>query len=134
VEAEAESYLPIERLQLIVNGSVAAEGDVEWSGRRATLSQSLQAEASCWIAARVLGSPDRLVFGGPLFAHTSPIYVSVAGAPVADIAAARYFVEWIDRLIALCRTDGRYPDQASRDEVIALFASAREIYERMAPG
>jgi hypothetical protein len=134
VEAEAQSYMPIERLQLIVNGSVVAEGDVEWSGRRATLRQSLQADASCWIAARVLGAGDRLVLGGPLFAHTSPVYVSVAGAPVADPAAARYFMEWIDRLTALCRSDGRYPDEASRDEVIALFTSAREVYERMAPG
>ncbi len=85
---------------------------------------------SCWIGLRALGAGHALVFGGPLFAHTSPVYVDVAGAPLADPSAAAYFVEWIDRLIAMCSSDGRYPDDASRDEVISLFASAREVYER----
>jgi hypothetical protein len=132
VEAEASSHFPIEKLQLIVNGAVVAEGEVDEDGRHAVLEKGVQADGSCWVAVRALGPGQPLVFGGPLFAHTSPVYINVAGEAVRDVDAARYFVAWIDRLIAMCRSDGRYPDEASRDGVIALFESARAYYEAFA--
>jgi hypothetical protein len=132
VEAEATSHFPIERLQLVLNGAVVSEGSVESGGRRASLAQSIQADASCWIAARVLGADNPLVFSGNIFAHTSPVYIDVAGEPVKDFTSARYFMDWIDRLVELCRTHGRYPDDAARDEVIALFRTARAYYEAFA--
>ena len=137
VRGEVTSHFPIEKLQLILNRVVVAEVAPGGDGRTATLEQSLVAAGSCWVALRVLGDAGAdgpahdLVLGGPLFAHTSPVYIDVPGVPLADPAAAAYFVEWIDRLITMCRTDGRYPDDASRDEVIALFASAREVYETL---
>jgi hypothetical protein len=132
VEAAAISHFPMEKLQLIVNGAVVAEGGLDQFDHEARLIQEVQADASCWVALRALGPQQPMVFGGPLFAHSSPVYINVAGEPVRDPAAGRYFVEWIDRLIAMCRSDGRYPDDAAQDEVIALFASARAYYEAFA--
>ncbi len=132
VHGDVSSHFPVERLQLVVNGAIVAETRPGPADHSATIDQPVVVAGSCWIALRALGGEHDLVLGGSLFAHTSPIYVDVPGAPLADPAAAGYFVEWIDRLVAMCRTDGRYPDDASREEVIALFTSAREVYERMA--
>ena len=59
------------------------------------------------------------------------MYVSVGEENPKQRQAAAYFVDWIERLIDLCHEQGRYPSDVERDEVIALFRSAQEHYERL---
>ena len=132
VEGEARSYVPIERLELVVNGDVVALGEVREDGKRALLNHSFRVDASCWIALRALGSAGPQVFGGELFAHTSPVYVTVASARVERRQDAAYFVEWIDRLIATCHEHGRYESESEREHVTDLFRSAQERYRKIA--
>jgi hypothetical protein len=131
VEGEARSYVPIERLELVANGEVVALGEVKEDGRRAALSHSFRPDASCWIALRALGPAGPQVLGGDLFAHTSPVYVTVGGAKVEKREDAAYFVEWIERLIAMCEEHGRYESEAERKQVTQLFRGAQEHYRRI---
>ena len=128
VEGEARSYVPMERLELIANGDVVALGEVKENGRRATLSYAMRTDSSCWIALRALGPVSPQVLGGELFAHTSPVYVTIAGAKVERREDAGYFVEWIERLIAMCREHGRYESEAEREHVTDLFRRAQGHY------
>ena len=132
IEGEAQSFAPIERLELVVNGKVEASGEVAKNGRRSSLSHHLRVDASCWVALRALGPASSLVLGGDLFAHTSPVYVSVAGVKVERNEDAAYFVEWIDRLVAMCREHGRYDSEAEREQVVELFRSAKARFDRIA--
>ena len=65
------------------------------------------------------------------FAHTSPIYVTVAGAPVASRDDAAYFVDWIERLIAVTEAKARFPSEADRDRVIAQFREGQAYYRAL---
>jgi hypothetical protein len=128
VVVEAGSYVPMERLELIVNGEVVATATADEGGQSALLAHEIKADASCWIAARAIGPEHRLALDTHVFAHTSPVYVTVDEQPIRDPESAAYFVEWIDRLTDLCARRAKYPDDAARERVAAQFREAQEYY------
>jgi hypothetical protein len=128
VVVEAGSYVPMERVELIVNGEVVATAPADDGGQSTLLSHELKAERSCWIAARAIGPHHRLALDAHVFAHTSPVYVTVDEQPVRDATSAEYFVDWIDRLIDLAARRAKYPDDASRERVAALFREGQAYY------
>jgi hypothetical protein len=132
VEAEAGSHVPMERIELIVNGEVVASAVATDGGTHAAIAHEIAVETSCWIALRAAGGAHPLVLDEALFAHTSPVYVSVPGAPIPCAADAAYFVEWIDRLIAHAEAHGRFPSDADRDAVTALFREGQAYYRALA--
>ena len=134
VEAEARSLRVMDRLELIVNGDIVATTEASDEGRAARIETEVTVTTDCWISARALGPSHPQVFGGPLFGHTSPVYVTVGEESLVQREAAAYFVDWIDRLIGLCNEQGRYPSDTQRDEVVELFRSAQAHYERIVSG
>ena len=132
VEAEAHSFAPMGRIELIVNREVVASSNAIEDGRRAHLSERVTVNESSWIAFRALGPPSRLVLGGDLFAHSSPVYVSIADQALVNPLDGAYFVSWIDRLIDMAIERGSYSSDADRDRVVALFRSGQEYYRRFA--
>ncbi len=130
VRASAESYAPMASLELIVNGDVATQvSTIGDGGSTASLDYTLAIDSSCWIALRATGPSHPLVLGGPVFAHTSPVYVTVDTKPVQRQDDAAYFVEWIDRLIEMCCEEGRYVSDAQRDEVIHVLREGQQRYQ-----
>lgn len=126
----AQSLSPMERLQLIVNGEVVAETVPEGDDLNLTLEHTLDIEESAWVAARVLGERSELVRNDrQLFAHTSPIYVSLQGRPVVVEEDVRIVLEWIDRLIADVRESPRFSQELQRREVLEIFERGRQYYE-----
>ncbi len=105
---------PFERVELVVNGSVAASGD------GATAVSEVHLPAGGWVAARCWGR-------GRILAHTSPVYIRAADArppvdPVAVAALDRHLVrarEWVE-------TEGRFANPKSRDRLLAVFDAARQ--------
>ncbi|MFQ5948129.1 MAG: CehA/McbA family metallohydrolase, partial [Acidimicrobiia bacterium] len=134
VEAAARSHLPMDRIELIVNGRVTASTEAVETGQRAGLRHQLTVTESCWIALRALGPAHPLVLDESLFAHTSPIYVDAEGQPVASAEDAAYFVEWIDRLCAMAEETGRYATDEDRDTIIELFREAQQRYRELPNG
>jgi hypothetical protein len=132
VEADASSFAPVERLELIVNGEIVVHAAATDGGRRAHLAHELTVDRSCWVAVRALGPAHPAVLDDAVFAHTSPVYVTVGGAPVAVRGDAAYFVEWIDRLIAMAERTNRYESDANREAVVALFRQGQDYYRRIA--
>jgi hypothetical protein len=132
VEGTATSSVPIDRLELIVNGDVVASAESDNGGRRARISYDLPLGGSCWIALRCSGAKNELVLDPDgAFAHTSPVYVAVAGAPLAQRDDAAYFVGWIERLIATTESRARFPSDAARDAVIAVFREGQAYYRML---
>ena len=52
------------------------------------------------------------------YATTSPVYVSVAGAPLQSAADAAYFVAWMDRLIAAAESNTSWNTEAEKESVL----------------
>jgi hypothetical protein len=67
------------------------------------------------------------------YATTSPIYVTAPAAHAASVKDARYFVAWIDRLIASADSNESWNTSEEKQSVINLLQEARHIYGAMSP-
>lgn len=126
VEGTLRTKLPVDRLELIVNGKVAAALERGPSFRR-----EITLESSSWIALRALGPWHRMVVNDKqVFAHTSPVYVHLGDAPMVVAEDARFYREWVEKLIAKVQRNGRFANEERRKEVVALFSRALEFYRQ----
>ena len=133
VEASATSLVPIKRLEIVVNGEVVATENARGNGSSVSLSKEIPVTEGAWVAARVRGDFHRyLVNDTDLYAHTSPVYLTVDGKGVSRKADGQFFVEWVDQLITRVQDKGRFASEDDRREVVTLFKKARAYYEGVA--
>ena len=96
----------------------------------ATTGRELHVEvpvvAGTWLAAAAYGGDDEHTPGAPVFAHTGPVHVDVAGRRVAVPASARWCLAALDALEALVTAEGRF-DPARREEQLGAL---RTVVER----
>ncbi|MDX1984348.1 MAG: CehA/McbA family metallohydrolase [Bryobacteraceae bacterium] len=129
VDATIESALPVERVEIIVNGQVAASKPMTGQ-RQLLLKEDTSLPRSAWVAVRAIGPWHRMVLNDTqVFAHTSPVYVQLGTERIHSDADARFLRDWIEKLIAKVRKSGRFSDEAKRREVVALFERALEFYQ-----
>lgn len=140
---DAVSTIPMTRMEIVSNGRVVAVATsakptdhMEWSG-------TIDIPQSAWVAARVWGPNNDRIANGPsrwsqrrspdlaLLAHTGPVYVRVGATPVFSSSDREFCLHWIDELAARITKDGKFAGDQQRQEVLALFARARQVYERM---
>ena len=128
VRAAVETQLPVDSLDIIVNGKVAATVAAQGQ-RRLDIDRVLTLDRSCWIAARALGPWHRLVLNdAQVFAHTSPVYVRFGDRPAIVAEDVRFYIDWIERLIARIDQRGRFATAERKQEVLDLFRRALEVY------
>jgi TolB protein len=133
ISAQARSLVPMQVLELVVNGEVVAKAAASADGAIAELTHTLELTESAWVAARVGGPGHRRVTNDPkVFAHTSPVYCGRDGKPVAIAADAAAVIEWIDRLIDDVKSSPRFATPARRQEVLEIFQNGRRYYEKIA--
>jgi len=125
VRASAIWMAPLDRAELVYNGGVIATGQISADRMAATLEQSVQIDRSGWVCFRIYAQDRRL-------AHTSPIYLTIAGQPVASRKDAQYFLQWIDRLEAKLNERSRVPSAALQAHVSEQLSAARRVYGRIA--
>jgi hypothetical protein len=132
VKASCRLQFPIERAELIHSGKAVLTATLAADKLSATIDQTVAIERTGWIALRCLAGPDTEISTvGTVQAHTSPIYIDVAGRPAQARADAEYLLVWIDRLQAKLRQRDRVPE-AARAGVAAQLGAARAIYRRIA--
>ncbi|MGB7188702.1 MAG: CehA/McbA family metallohydrolase [Acidobacteriaceae bacterium] len=143
VRIRADSTIPMTRIEIVMNGDIVATASsrtptehLQWSGR-------VPISKSSWIAARIWGPDNDRIANGPsrwsqrrspslvLLAHSGPVYISIAGQPILSAADREFCLHWIDTLTARINKEGSFADAAHRNDVLASFARARRIYERM---
>jgi hypothetical protein len=100
----------------------------------AAVRSGLTVTGPLWIAARAVGVEHPSVQRGPAAAHTSPVYVDVAGRRVARPADARWCLDWLDRFDGFVRRYGRYQVDSHRDDVLGTIERAREVYRAVIGG
>jgi hypothetical protein len=125
VHAEAASLGALDRLEVIFNGRTirTATG----SGKLA-VDFVVDANETGWFAARAFEKPDHTV----RFAHTSPVYLEIAGDPGIVREDAQFFIDWIDRETGFYEKLPGFREPAHREAMIALFRSARQVYLKLA--
>lgn len=96
---DAWSSLPVEKVEILVNGQVAWSGKgMDASGHK-TFSGRINAPQGGWIAARIYGGAARppMMDSYP-FAHTAPIWFNQTGSSDANAArrSAQDLLRWLD--------------------------------------
>lgn len=126
------SQWPIQYAALVVNGSY--QRILTPTGDKRTLVGTTTANVygkSGWVALFVyapwLNPGTFFTFGSLLYAHSSPVYVDVAGAPLKFGGAdPTYYVRWIDEAWQLADDRG-WDNSAQRDSVLSRVTLARSI-------
>ena len=105
--AAATGCEPIGRLELVLNGEVVAESVGSGDDLRLELEAEVPITRSSWLAVRAF-APQAHNYR---FAHTSPVYVSYAGQPIASADSADYFDSRITELIAAVHRPGWFASE-----------------------
>jgi hypothetical protein len=115
-----------ERLTMVGPDGVMAEGDAGSELRFETT-----ADEPTWIAAVARGGGHPSTLDESVFAHTSPVYVEVAGQRVGRAADARWCLELLEALERFVDQHGHF-EPATRDarlgDLVAVLEAARSFY------
>ena len=120
-----------EHLALVGPDGVVSEGD---AASELYFETALE-DGPTWIAAVARGGSHPNTLDESVLAHTSPVYVDVAGRRVAREADARWCMEFLDTLERFAGEHGHF-DPATRDvhfgDLVAVLDEARSFYRRVA--
>ena len=158
IVAEVYTQIPVDRLEIIVNGEVIAEKIMEKGQHHAKLEIEYKTGKSAWIAARThqynqkdkvqgVSFAKRRDDGGgttflnryygtlrpeTAFAHTSPVYVIVGNKPIRSAKDAEYFIKYLENAISWLKKSGSFPSDEARQEVLDSFKKGIEMYRVLA--
>lgn len=130
-------------LEIVRNGEViAAEPAKRNSAFEAAITVDVDVADPVWIAARVTpfeGSYDKPEtqpvgfneYGKPIFAHTSPVYVDVAGKGVFQREAAESLMAEVEESRSLIRAIGIYHHDSEQTKVLAIYGEAIAVLREM---
>jgi TolB protein len=123
------SMVPVDHLEIVANGKVLAEVSLGKNRTKVSTTLRIPVHTSGWYLLRARG--DRPVY--PIldvypYATTSPIYVTVSGAPVRSVADAEFFIDWIDRLEKAVRANSDWNTPEEKTKVLTSIRRAREEF------
>jgi hypothetical protein len=119
-----------ERLAVVGPDGVVAEIRCDAAGH-AELRADVPVEGPTWLAAVSRGGADPHTLDASVLAHTSAVYVDVAGRRVARAEAARWCLALLDGVEGLVRRHGRFDEPAHLDEVVDVLDRARAFYREL---
>lgn len=125
VRARAVHAAALERVELVQNGAVVLAGRLSDDTLEGTIEADVKIDRSGWLSFRAFGR-------GRIQAHTSPVYLKVAGAPLRSRPDAEYFLRWIDRLEEAFEKRRRVPADDLSRRARSQLQAAREVYRRIA--
>jgi hypothetical protein len=123
-----------QKLELVQNGRViqSASARQTTNAFETRLERDLPVDGPGWLAVRI-DSNDNNELGKQLFAHSSPVYVEMAGQRICDVESGRALLKQMEESRADIRARGQFTSAAARDRLLALYEEAiRDLTERIA--
>ncbi|MCC7476320.1 MAG: CehA/McbA family metallohydrolase [Pirellulales bacterium] len=115
--------VPVEYLQIIKNGDVAAEVRLaDWKDRKGRLPP-LGFDSRGWFLVRAVTNSTKTY----QFASSGPYYVESASGPRISKASVRFFLDWIAAAEKHLRNRTDLAEE-TRNELLARHSSAREFF------
>ena len=132
IEAEAVSHVPMTRMDLIINGRVAASQEAEEGGKLIRLTREVEISDSSWVAVRVHGAAHKLIPNDvALYAHSSPVYCYRGNRRIAVRESAAFLIRQIDQLIHRVETRGVFREAADKKAMIEWFRKGQQVYRKI---
>jgi hypothetical protein len=129
VQAQARSYVPFHRIEIIMNGRVVASREEPEGSQNMTLNETVRVSGSCWLAARCASRVERTQ-SLRVAAHTSPVYVRARGEELFSLPVAAYLLTLIEGSETWVRNLATRPDPQRFASVLKVFTEARERLHR----
>jgi WD40 repeat protein len=125
------SNVPVDHLEIVGNGDVVLDVPLSGDRTRTDTVVRVPVRGSGWFLLRARS--DRAIY--PVldlypYATTSPIYVTVGGAPVRSAEDAEYFLRWIGRVEAAVMESKDWNTDGEREKALELMRRARAEFER----
>ncbi len=131
--AALRSPVAIDHFELVQNGRVVARHRLSKARTHADVSGQLKLSRSGWIVLRAWNDgADPLILDLYPYGTTSPVYVSVGAAATNSPADAKYFVHWLDRVIAAAEGRTDYNDDRERQATLDYLHAAQAVYVQKA--
>lgn len=138
--AELNSIVPVDHFEVICNGEKKTRL-LAAPGASAQQKGTLQFDRSGWCLLRAYADKAaHPILDLYPFASTSPIYITVEGASTQSGATrregphspedAKFFVQWLDRVLEFARARSNWNSPAERAHVLAYLEKARAIFAR----
>jgi hypothetical protein len=125
------SIVPVDHLQLVFNGEVLKDIDLDSERTSATFQARLPVDHSGWLLLRAWNEgASPFIFDRFPYATTSPVYVTVDGKPVRSAGDADYFIAWIDRVRHATVENDAYNTPEEKAAVLAHIDAARKVFEQ----
>jgi TolB protein len=128
VHAELTSIVPVETIDVIVNGAVAQTVRPA-DPLRATVDVPVELPAGGWVAVRARGPKSPYLGDDYAFAYTSPVYVVRAGKPFVSAADVQFLASTVDAIWTRVQ-NAAWRSDAERDRFRAAIDQARDFYQR----
>ncbi|MDZ4402246.1 CehA/McbA family metallohydrolase [Prosthecobacter sp.] len=131
VKGRVRSQFPLEKLEIVLDGNVIANGTLAEDKLTAAIDAELPIERSGWIALRTAGPVvNRWPSHYGIRAHTNPVYLAIKDHPADARAEAEYFLKWIDRLEADLKRRDQIPP-GDLEHVKTHLMLARNAYRAL---
>lgn len=130
IEGFMRSAVPVDHLELVMNGEVVKTVELDRTGTRATFSDEVAVRKSGWLLLRAWNEGAHpLIFDFYPYATTTPVYLSVDSGQPRSPADAEYFIAWIGRLRETASTHPDYNDAAERELILGHLDAAARRFE-----
>ena len=131
VVVEVATNSPLDRVEILVNGEIAATHDVRESGDRFYLESAVELDGSGWIAARALGPASPLVADSYAFAQTSPVWVVAGGREYRSADDIRFLLAAVEVFRARVVDRDRWANAEERDHFLSRVDEAAAVYREL---
>jgi hypothetical protein len=126
VVAEAESFWPLGKIEIVRSGQAVASQNAAKGARRMVVKAKVPVEDSGWIAARCSGYGRHPA--SYMAAHTSPVYLKCGDRVAFNGPAARHMLTLIQGGIEYLQTLSTVFDESSRKRMVKLY---REVQDEL---
>ena len=124
VRAKARSIVPMEKLVVLRNGEAIAS--VPGPARELTFSDEVEIDESSWIAIQAEGGSSPFITDSYLFAHSTPVWVSVSGKAVLEERDRDYLERSLEALVETVRSETGFRNEREREMAMEGFTEARD--------
>jgi len=133
IEVVAESLVPLDSIEIVVNGRVVASEQAHSSSLDMRLRAQVPMPDSGWIAARCTSKlPGWALSTRGVGAHTSPVYVVVDNAEIYDPSSATYMLTLVEGSMTWLDTLSIPANPQTQKDVRGVFEQAhRNLHKRV---
>jgi TolB protein len=129
VTGRLDSIVPVDRLELFLNGAEIRGFPLTDRGKRAAFHERIPLTGSGWLTLRAISNgPHFPIDDQYVVAETSPVYVYCGNQPIRSREDAEYFIRWIDDITRQAESHPGWRSDRERRHVLDQFAEARRIF------